>query len=357
MRWTMRLLVGVSGFLGVAALTGATYQYIATRRDLASAPPPGTFVDVGGHRLHLWCTGAGAPTVILDSGLGGTSADWGFVQPEVGRFTRVCSYDRAGMGYSDPGPSPRTARRLASELATLVDRGGIDGPLVVVGASSGAFNVRVFASDHANRVAGLVLVDATHEHQVHTIPAMARFVRPLASLGILRLLEVSLGQPVETLAPSVRAFARATRFRTASYRAAAAEISVIRESAAEVASSRRKLSVPVVVVTGARGADATWRGLQRDLLDLSDRGCEVIAEQSGHVVPLDQPEVVIDAIRAIVSVARGETPAVSCGARVNGPRPSVDSLRLSHERRIGPASVACSRFGRAKDVIGRMVRP
>ena len=310
----MRLLVGVCGFLGVAALTGAAYQSMATRRDLAAAPPPGTFVDVGGHRLHLWCTGAGAPTVILDSGLGGTTADWGFVQPEVGRFTRVCSYDRAGMGYSDPGPSPRTARRLASELATLVDRGGIDGPLLLVGASSGAFSVRVFASDHENRVAGLVLVDGTHEHQAHTIPTMARFVGPLSSLGILRLLDFSLGQPVETLAPSVRASARATQFRTAGYRAAAAEISVIHESAAEVASSRRKLAVPVVIVTGARGADATWRGLQRDLLELSARGCQIMADQSGHVVPLDQPEVVIDAIRAIVSVTQGggSTPNRMC---------------------------------------------
>src|SRR5688572_1762274 len=102
-RRTTRLLVWLGGFLAVAALSGAIYQWLATRKDLASAPLPGRLVDVGGYRLHLWCTGSGAPSVILDAGLGGSTVVWGFVQPEVARFTRVCSYDRAGLGYSDPG--------------------------------------------------------------------------------------------------------------------------------------------------------------------------------------------------------------------------------------------------------------
>jgi pimeloyl-ACP methyl ester carboxylesterase len=265
--------------------------------------------------LHLWCAGSGEATVILDAGLGGTSAGWGYVQPEVARFTHVCSYDRAGMGYSEPGPSPRTARRLASELAALVDRGRLAGPLVLVGASSGGFNVRVFASDYTDRVAGLVLVDATHEDQAHEIPGLARFAPLLSSTGILRLLGFSLGHRVETLAPSVQPFARATRFRTTGYDAAAAEIMAIRESAAEVRSSRKKLAVPVVVVTGARGLDATWRDLQRDQATLSDRGCQVIAEQSGHVVSIDQPEVVVDAIRAIVNVVKGGQLTLPCASR------------------------------------------
>jgi hypothetical protein len=110
-RWILRVFIGLCGLILAIAIAGATYQW------LAATPPPGRLVDIGGYRLHLWCTGDGAPAVILDAGLGGTSAGWGFVQPEVARFTRVCSYDRAGMGYSDPGPSPRTARRVARELA------------------------------------------------------------------------------------------------------------------------------------------------------------------------------------------------------------------------------------------------
>jgi pimeloyl-ACP methyl ester carboxylesterase len=251
-------------------------------------PPPGRLVDIGGHRLHLWCTGDGAPVVILDTGLGSTTAAWGFVQPDVARFTRVCSYDRAGLGYSDAGPTPRTARRMASELAALLDRGGIGGPVVLVAASSGGFNVRVLASDHPERAAALVLVDASHEDQPHDIPRLATFVPLLARVGVLRLLGISFDLRGDTLAPSTRRFARATRFRAAGYGAAAGEIMHIRESATEVRNSRRTLSIPVVVVTGARGADVAWHGLQRDLVTLSERGCQIIARDAGHVVAIDQ---------------------------------------------------------------------
>jgi len=243
--------------------------------------------------------------VILDNGLGGSSAGWGFVQPDVARFTRVCSYDRAGMGYSDPGPSPRTARRIASELAKLLDRGGIAGPVVLVGASIAGFYVRVFASDRPERAAGLVLVDASHEAEAHEVPRMAQFVPLLSKIGVLRLFGVSFGQRVESLPPSVRRYAQATSFRAAGYQAAADEIIHIRESVSEVRSSRRKLTIPVVVVTGARGAGENWRQLQQDLTSLSERGCLMVARQSGHVVPVDQPEIVVDAIRAVVETTRG----------------------------------------------------
>jgi pimeloyl-ACP methyl ester carboxylesterase len=303
--WTLRILIGLSVLILGTALAGATYQSLATRRDLAATPPPGHLVDIGGYRLHLWCTGNGAPAVILDTGLGGSSTGWGLVQPEIARFTRVCSYDRAGMGYSDPGPSPRTARRIASELAELLARSGIAGPVVLVGASIAGFDVRVFASDHPDRAAGLVLVDASHEDDAHEVPRMARFVPLLSTIGVFRLLGVSFGQNIESLAPSVRQFAQATRFRTAGYQAAADELIHIRESAEEVRRSRRTLTIPVLVVTGGRGADENWRRLQQDQASLSDRGCLIVAQASGHVVAADQPEVVVDAIRTVVETARG----------------------------------------------------
>jgi pimeloyl-ACP methyl ester carboxylesterase len=303
-RWTTRILIGLVGLFTLGAVVGATYQWFATRKELASTPPPGQLVDVGGHRLHLWCTGAGRPTVILEAGLGGSSADWGFVQPEIARFTRVCSYDRAGMGYSDPGPSPRTARRIATELAELIDRGGLDRPVVVVAASSGGFDVRVFASDHADRVAGLILIDASHEDQTHEVPRLAPWVPLLSSIGIFRLLGLSFGPSPAMLSPSVQRFISATRFRAAGYQAAADEIIHIRESASEVRTSRRKLPIPVLVVTGARGADARWQDLQRDQVTLSERGCQIIAEQSGHLVQIDQPEIVVNAVRAIIDGTR-----------------------------------------------------
>jgi pimeloyl-ACP methyl ester carboxylesterase len=317
-RWTKRIFVVPGGFLVIATLSCATFQWLATRQDLAATPPPGQLVDIGGYRLHLWCTGDGAPAVILDAGLGGTSAGWGFVQPDVARFTRVCSYDRAGMGYSDSGPSPRTARRIAKELAELLAGSGIAGPVVLVGESIAGFNARMFASDHPEHAAGLVLVDASHEDDAHEVPRIARFVPLLSTIGVFRLLGVSFGQPIESLAPSVRQYARATMFRASGYQAAADEIIHIRETISEVKGSRRRLTIPVLVVTGAGGADENWRRLQQDQASLSERGCLITAQQSGHVVAIDQPQVVVDAIRTVVEIVRGQDVPLCATLAPNG---------------------------------------
>jgi pimeloyl-ACP methyl ester carboxylesterase len=321
-RWTRRVLLGAGSVILVAVVAGATYERIAASRSMAATPPPGRMVDIGGHRLHIWCTGAGSPEVVLESGLGGSTVDWGFVQPEVARFTRVCSYDRAGLGYSDPGPRPRTARRIARELHALLDRSGVAEPLVLVGASSGGLSMRIFATEHQERLRGLVLVDASHEDQPHEVPVIARFVPALATLGALRLFEVSFGPGPDARAPAVRDYARATHFRASGYRTAANEITHMHTTANEVRGSRRPLTIPVLVVTGARGADAEWQELQRDQTTLSSQGCQIVAEQSGHVVTADQPEVVVNAIRALVDAARGRTviergaaPATRCDIR------------------------------------------
>jgi pimeloyl-ACP methyl ester carboxylesterase len=301
----------------MVGVAGGIYEWIASRRDLAATPPPGRLVDVGGHRLHIWCTGTGSPQVILETGLGGSAVGWSFVQPEVARFTRVCSYDRAGLGYSDPGPSPRTARRIARELADLLGRSGIIEPVVLVGASSGGFSVRILASEQAERVSGLVLVDASHEDQAHSVPPIARVVPLLASIGALRLFGVEFNMSPESLAPAVRAYGRATHFRASGYKTGADEITSIQESANEVRASRRQLNIPVVVVTGARGADTEWLDLQRDQVKLSSRGCHVLAE-SGHVIAVEQPEVVVEAIRAVVDAARKRSDLPICGTTTGG---------------------------------------
>jgi len=166
-----------------------------------------------------------------------------------------------------------------------------------------------------------VLVDASHEDQAHEVPPIAPFVPLLSTIGVFRLFGVSFGQRVETLPPSVRRFAEATRFRAAGYKAAAGEIIHVRESASEVRSSRRKLTIPVLVVTGALGADENWRQLQRDQASLSERGCLVIADRSGHVVPVDQPEIVVDAIRTVVETARGRDVPLCGGEKGTGRRP------------------------------------
>ena len=303
-KWTKPVLISIPIALVGTALAGVIYQCAATRSELAATPAPGRLVDIGGHRLHLWCVGDGEPTVLLETGLGGSTADWGFVQPDVARFTRVCSYDRAGTGYSDPGSSPRTAQRIARELAQLLDGSGIDGPIVVVAASIGGYSARMFASEFKDRVAALVLLDASHENQEHSVPRLARFVPLLSTVGVLRLAGISFGLPPDELEPSVRKFAVATRFRSSAQRTTANEIMHVRQSAAQVAGARHKLTVPVIVVTGGRGADAAWLGLQRDLAELSQRGCHIILEQSGHTIAVENPGAVVMAIRTAVAAAR-----------------------------------------------------
>src|SRR5438067_13079709 len=156
-----RGLVGVLGLLVVLGLTGAIYESVAEAADMRAYPPPGRMIDVGGYRLHINCVGTGSPTVVIEAGWGDSSGAWSsWVQPGVARTTRVCTYDRAGMGYSEPGPLPRTAERFAEELHALLSNAGESGPYVLVGHSLGGLPVRVFVSTYAANVAGVVLIEA-----------------------------------------------------------------------------------------------------------------------------------------------------------------------------------------------------
>jgi pimeloyl-ACP methyl ester carboxylesterase len=327
-RWTRRILIGVVALIVAASVCGASYQAWATNRDLAAHSPPGKLVDVGGHRLHIWCAGSGAPSVLLDSGLGGTAFDWGHVQPEVAKFTQVCSYDRAGMGYSDSGPRPRTSQQTVRELVALLDKSGVSGRVVLVGASIGGWNVRLFASQHENRVAGLVLVDARHEDQGQRLsdagaaenpPAIAHIAPVVAYLGIARVLGVAPGQSLNSYSPSLRRFVEATRYRSSALVTAASELLHGKESEDQVRRARRSLSIPVIVVSAGRRREdghvaELLNRLQRDQLSLSQRSCQIMAQRSGHAIAIAQPEIVVDAIRAVVDVSRQPDAAPNCAA-------------------------------------------
>ena len=143
-------------------LIGAAYQAIATVTDSRNHPPPGRLVDVGGYSLHISCQGNGTPTVILDALFPGTVSNWAWVQPEIAKTTRVCAYDRAGLGWSDSGPMPRDAVQQAAELHTLLANAGVTGPYVLVGHSLGGLSVRMFADRYPDEVAGMVLVEASN---------------------------------------------------------------------------------------------------------------------------------------------------------------------------------------------------
>src|SRR6266581_6105799 len=168
-RRTRRVLLVSALLLALLALTGFLYQSIASAQDASSYPAPGKLIDVGGYRLHLDCTGTarlGSPTVILEAGSGNSSLPWSKVQPGVASFTRVCSYDRAGYGWSDNGPLPSTAGRMVAELHTLLARAGVAGPYVLVGHSYGGLIMQLYTYTYPQQVAGLVLVDSVHADQL-----------------------------------------------------------------------------------------------------------------------------------------------------------------------------------------------
>lgn len=324
-----RILLGVVGLLLISALAGASYQWLADRDDLAATPPPGRLVDVGGHRLHIWCTDSaepGTPAVLFDSGLSGGAFSWAQVAPEVAKFTQACTYDRAGMGYSDPGPKPRTSGQIAKELAELIQKSGIARPVILVGLSFGGFNTRIVASERPDLVSGLVLVSASHENQGERYAAvglpsgkppgtMVKLVRIAAPLGLLRLMGVTLATPPERAHPQVRGFVRATIYRTSRYQAMLDELENIRESGRDVAASRRQLTIPLVVVSPGKhsgpSAEKINQELQADMATLSTRACQVIAEDSGHGIG-NQPELVVKAIRDVLLAATGEDRKPGC---------------------------------------------
>jgi pimeloyl-ACP methyl ester carboxylesterase len=150
------------------------YEVIGRRRDEGRFPQRGHFVKVGSIRMSIDCSGHGSPTVILESGLGGPSVDWLMVQPEVAKFSRVCSYDRAGYGWSDSGSEPRRALQIAHELKQLLQAAGEKAPYVLVGHSMGGYDVRVYTGQYPNDVVGMVLVDASHENQDLRAPESIR---------------------------------------------------------------------------------------------------------------------------------------------------------------------------------------
>ncbi len=315
-RWTKRIFASLIVVLILAGITGATYQAIASRRELAANPPPGELVDIGGYRLHIWCMGEGSPAVILDPGLGGTLLDWGFVQPEIAKFTLCFCFYSARMGFRDLGPTLSTTRRMPTVVRERLGRIGIREHVALVGASFGGYNMRIFASEYADRSAGLVLVDASHEDQGARYAAAgapepriwyARAVPVAALLGIMRLTGNSIGQS-DNLPRSLRRYAD-VGFRTNAWRTVVDEYLHLGQSTAEVKAGRHKLKIPIVVLTAGNShetpqAKAVWQETQQDQASLSDLGCQIREEHARHVMALDAPEIVVQGIRLVVDAAR-----------------------------------------------------
>jgi pimeloyl-ACP methyl ester carboxylesterase len=309
-----RLLIAIAGLAALVA-SGALYEAIASLSDSA-APASGRLIDVGGHRLYLDCEGTGSPAIVMDAGLGGSSLDWLLVQPELARSTTVCTYDRAGMGLSDPGPKPRSPGRNADELHRLLEAGGVEGPYVLVGHSLAGKNLRMFAAAHPEEVAGLVLVDARSERIDMAMSAeqregMTSAIRTQTALyavarrlGLMRLLGATLfGSP--NLPPQ-----DATRLilRESDPNALAATVdegTARSDDDTELATATLG-DIPLTVIAAGDSMrnNPGWPEAQAALAALSSTGRMIVADHSSHAIQLDEPNVVIDAALAVLAEAR-----------------------------------------------------
>ena len=331
----LRLGGALAALIALLAISGAAYQWARLASDLRRFPPPGEFVDVGGFRLHLVCQGEGEPTVVMDAGLGDSYLTWQGIQPLAAKTTRVCAYDRAGLGYSDPGPEPRDSRRIVAELHELLGRAHLAPPYVLVGHSFGGFNTRLFAYTYPGEVAALVLVDVAHEDQYRLFPgsvksASEHFTRDLCSqsgrapFGIERMRGITAADTMAA-APDQRWLAATLGYRAAWYRAECGELlNFATASSDEVRAARRPLAVPVYILDGsahfaqeleadgvpphdADSAATVWHALHRELLTISPLARLIVAERSSHYVQFDQPDLVLEVIAQAVTAASNRT--------------------------------------------------
>lgn len=337
--------------LGLAFLCGAPVAAgdAAVDATLDRYARPQSWVTLAdGRRLNVLCEGAGSPSVILESGAGGSTLDWHRVQSPLARLTRVCSYDRAGLGFSEPGPQPRSATAVVADLEALLRAAAIGPPYVLVGHSLGSYFVRLYADRHLADVAGIVLVDPSVEFQDERFgavnPSLAALLQEDRANGAECLRLARAGQLRAEL-PVFKActygYARDPSFSEALYRVQIerrlsvpfreALLSETDEMAADsrvLAAERRSFgNRPLIVLTqspesvrdypGFTGAqvaaqNALWARMHEELTALSSRGSHQVVERTGHYIQKDRPDVVIGAIRRVIDESRA------------APRPALD---------------------------------
>lgn len=320
------ILVGLGITAAGAAIAGILYQIVSVVVEQRKYPPPGQLIDVGGFCLHLNCVGQGTPTVIMDAGGGASSITWGLVPSEIAKFTRVCTYDRAGLGWSAPNlKKPRTSQQSVDELHNLLSQARVEPPYILVGHSLGGANMRLYASQYPKDVVGLVLVDSVHEEQMtpekwqsfekelqlyRAMGVISRFGLPrlIGELNSLPILQ-DIKREIQKYPTEVQALFDTYKshcYRSHYWRTVYNELTNVKESFEQVRAVRSLGNLPLIVLSrGIKDLEMSderwhrWQALQASLANLSLNSHLIIAKRSGHLVQLDQPELVVDSVRQL----------------------------------------------------------
>lgn len=333
--WAHRIFMLFFALIVLTALVGFTYESFSRSRDARKYPQRGKSYDIGGYSLNLDCSGVsatGSPTVILDSGLGVPAAGWMLVQPHISRFARVCSFDRAGMGWSQPGPLPRTSMQISKELHALLQKAAVPPPYILVGHSFAGLDIRVFNRLYPSEVAGAVFVDAAHEDQNNLMPPNLKkamdaetkepgwFQMTIAMLlnrfGVQRYMAKS--DPGLLLFPAEdRGELLFLILKPQATKTAIAELKSIPQSGEEARASGDFGDKPIFVLTAGKQVDLSqlppgvdkkdmdafqnaWiNDLQLRLVRLSTHSRHIVVPNSDHMIPMEQPLLVAQAVQEV----------------------------------------------------------
>lgn len=312
---------------------------VTAMENLEAYAKPQRLVALGdGRRLNLYCTGIGTPTVLLEGGWTVTTLWWRTIQSRVSLTTRVCSYDRSGYGFSDPGPLPRSAAPIAADLRALLKAANVAGPYLIVAHSLGALDGRIFADQQPKAVKGMLLIDPTVPHQVERMGAasasyaadMARLIGAVAkcSHGILEGTiapdtpqgRACIDPPSKGLSVPINTSHRAKQMTPGYQRTALSELESLARSSQEVETSRRSYgAMPLIVMTAGKAndnpdlakeeqmkLDAAWWQLHEEIVSLSTRGSHVLIPNASHFIPKDNPDAVVAAIVELVGKSRAK---------------------------------------------------
>ncbi|MCC6611887.1 MAG: alpha/beta hydrolase [Anaerolineae bacterium] len=303
----------------VLAGLGFVYETAAEASDRQTYLPPGQLLSIDDHQMHIDCTGEGSPTVILEAAGGHFSAEWARVQPVIAQGTRVCAYDRAGYGWSDPGPEPRDAEHIAGELHGLLAAASIEPPYVLVGHSVGGIYVRVFNAQYPGEVVGMVLVDSSHPDQwvrqgesISTMQAMASVSAVISRIGLMRLAFGSqdLGLPPEQNAAVIANLSSAQYWNTQR-----ADIASVEQSIAQGQAAGDLGDLPLEVLASVDYPEGSHQdielALQRELAALSSNSHFQVVDGARHITLVTgetYAPFVNDAILRVLEAARSGEP-------------------------------------------------